>query len=178
MSSLKFKVLSFHCDSNKKIWHMYGISKAILSYILINICVKISMFSPYILSLINPWYHLSVRRVLERALVQESRYTLYPVLYHHFHIVLRRKKFCFTTFVLKQKKFCFTISMARDSAKLLLWINRPLILFDTQCICSKFYFKWSYIIFMNIEICIRLKSKNLTFLFVQLVVFSLGGWPQ
>ena len=29
----------------------------------------------------------------------------------------------------------------RDSAKLLLWINRPFISVDTRCICSKLYFK-------------------------------------
>ena len=71
---------------------MYGISNAILSYILIYICMKISMFLPYILTL-SISDIVSPCAVLERALVQESRYTLYPVLWHHFHIVVKQKKF-------------------------------------------------------------------------------------
>ena len=79
-----FISLWFKIEALTHVWYF----KDYLKYILIYICLKIPMYSLH-----SELYQFLVRRVLGRALVHESRYTIYHVLWPHFHIVVEQNKF-------------------------------------------------------------------------------------
>ena len=110
----------FHCDYSKKLCTYMIFLGVFFVLNLAFICVNISMFSLFILT-INSWYRLYVLWVFGRTLVQESLYALFTVLCHHFLIVVKQKKFATEIYFICIECWVQQLKWKEEKGNIMLW---------------------------------------------------------